>query len=186
MTRWLGIIFVVILALSIWIFFYSGKHPKAKPAGPGILDGYMIQARYKEYDAQGQVHMIMQSAKMTHYAQDNTSFFDHPFVLAYSQKRIPWTIQATEGKAIRNTEQIELWGEVIIHQAPEPGFPETTMTTKALTIFPHRSYAETQQAVKIVRPDAQIEAIGMQADFKAGIFKLLSSVRGSYVPKSSP
>ncbi|MBS0350028.1 MAG: LPS export ABC transporter periplasmic protein LptC [Proteobacteria bacterium] len=185
MTRWLTIFFIVVVVLSVWIFFYSGKHPKSKSLAPGILDGYMIQARFTEYDTQGQVHMIMESPKVTHYAQENTSFFDHPYVLAYSQQRVPWTIQAIEGKALHNTEQIELWGNVIIHQTPEPGYPETTMTTTALTIFPHRGYAQTNQAVKIVRSDAQIAAIGMQADFKAGIFKLLSSVRGRYVPKDA-
>ncbi len=187
MTRWLSIIFILIAVLSVWIFF-SGRHPKSKPTTATVVDGYMTEAHYTQYDDQGQVHMNMYTPRMTHYDQDSTSYFDKPEVLAYSQQRIPWTIHAVYGKAIHTNEQVDLWGGVVIHQAPQPNYPETTMTTSALTIFPHRAYAETAQPVTIIRPDTHIDAVGMQADFKAGIFKLLSSVRGSYAPppKTTP
>lgn len=181
MMRWLSVIFLFILVLSGWIFL-SSRPTKPKPAPTTILDGYMTEAHYTQYDNQGQVHMTMYTPQMTHYAQDNTSYFDKPEVLAYSQQRIPWTIQAVNGKAIHDGQQVDLWGDVKIHQTPQPQYPETTITTTAMTIYPHRSYAETNEAVTITRPDTRIDAVGMQADFKAGIFKLLSSVRGTYEP----
>lgn len=181
MIRWLGIIFVVVAVMSVLVFF-SARHPKTKPMTAAVLDGYMTQAHYVQYDDQGQVHMDMYTPQMTHYAQDSTSYFKNPKVLAYSKERIPWTIDADQGKAIHNSEQVDLWGNVIIHQIAEPHYPETTITTSAITIYPHRSYAETNQAIVIIRPNTRVDAVGLQADFKAGIFKLLSSVRGSYVP----
>ena len=187
MIRWLTVFFIVIAGLSFWAFF-GNKHGKPRSAPVAVLDGYMINAHYTQYDNQGQVHILMQTPKMTHYAQDSTSYFENPEVLAYSKRRIPWTINAQKGTAIHNSEQVDLSGDVIIHQAPQPASPETTIRTTEMTIFPHRSYAETDQPVIITRPDAQIEAVGMQADFKTGIFTLLTSVKGSYEPpqKNTP
>lgn len=187
MIRWLTVFFIVIAGLSLWAFF-GNKHGKPRPAPAAVLDGYMINAHYTQYDNQGQVHILMHTPKMTHYAQDSTSYFENPEVLAYSKSRAPWTINAQKGTAIHNSERVDLSGDVIIHQAPQPSSPETTIRTTEMTIFPHRSFAETNQPVIIIRPDARIEAVGMQADFKTGIFTLLTSVKGSYEPpqKTTP
>jgi lipopolysaccharide export system protein LptC len=182
MMRWLGVVFVLIAAFSVWLFFAD------KPADQTDLsqspDGFMMAAHYIQYDDQGQIHMILDSSRVTHFAENNTSHFIQPKVLAYTQKRIPWTITAEEGTAVHDSEQIILSKNVVIHQAPQPDYPETTITTPVMTIYPHRSFAETDQPIVIVRPNTHIEAIGMQADFKSGIFKLLTAVRGTYAPPS--
>lgn len=188
MTRWLSAVFILIAALSVWMFF-SEKQPKLKPPTTAVLDGYMIEAVYTQYDNQGQIHTVMHTPKMTHFAQNSTSYFDQPQILAYSQQRVPWTIQAAQGSAVHNDQQIILWGGVLIHQSPQPPhYPETNITTSTMTIFPHQSYATTDQPIVISRPNMQIRGTGMQANFKTGIFVLLSSVNGSYVPppKTNP
>lgn len=188
MIRSLSIIFTLIAGLSSW-FFFSNNHHKLKAAPTQIPDGFMLEAHYTQYDTQGQVHMVMYTQKMLHFAQDGTSYFVKPQVLAYSQQRTPWTIHAEEGTALHNSEQINLSKNVVIHQAGQPHHPETTITTATMTIFPHRGYAETNQPITIIRSDSHIDAIGMQANFKIGIFKLLSSVRGRLCaapPNTSP
>jgi lipopolysaccharide export system protein LptC len=182
MKALLIIIFIIFSGLSMWIFFRPHPPTPSKPATEQTLDGYMTQAHYTQYDNQGQVHMSLYSPKVTHYVQNSTSYFEKPEVLAYNQKRIPWTIRADRGTAIRDSEQVDLNGNVIIHQAPQPQYPETTITTTAMTIYPHRSYAVTDQAIVITRPDTRVDGVGMQADFKTGIFTLLSSVKAIYVP----
>jgi len=185
MIRWLSVIFVIIAGLSAWIFFFAGQHAKPKQITTAVLDGYMLEARYTQYDPQGQVHMMLYSPKVTHYAEQNISYLDNPHLLAYSQARVPWTIRADKGMSIHDGEEVKLWGNVLIHQAPQPGYPETTITTSAMTIFPHQSYAETDQPIVIIRPDTQINAVGMQANFKTGVFILTSSVAGSYEPSKT-
>jgi lipopolysaccharide export system protein LptC len=182
MMRWLSVIFLCLVALSVWFFFSSSAAPHPKSPNPAILDGYMINATYTQYDEQGQVHTLMHAAKMTHYDKDNTSYFTQPEVLIYSRQRIPWTIEAEQGKAIHNSDQVILWGSVRIHQSPQPHYPETTISTASMTVYPHRAYAETDQPVLIIRPNTRVEAVGIQADFRQGIFKLLSAVRGQYAP----
>jgi lipopolysaccharide export system protein LptC len=184
MRGWLVLIFILLVGLSIWVFFPSRQSPSQKPQPPSeqVLDGYMIEAHYTQYDLQGQVHMTLYSPQVTHYVQNSTSYFEKPEVLAYNEKRIPWTIKADRGTSLRDSQQVDLNGNVIIHQAPQPQYPETTITTTAMTIYPHRSYAVTDQPIVILRPDTRVEGVGMQADFKQGIFKLLSSVKAIYVP----
>lgn len=180
----LGLIFILSLGLSIWFFFPSWhssvKKTSAVPAQE--IDGYMTAAHYTQYDNQGQIHMTLYSPKVNHYTQNNSSDFEKPEVLAYNQNRIPWTIRADRGTSLRDSDQVDLQGNVIIHQPPQDQNPETTITTTAMSIYPHRSYAMTDQPIVIVRPDTRVTAVGMQADFKQGIFKLLSSVKAIYVP----
>lgn len=184
MRGWLSLVFILLLGLSIWFFFPSWHSPTKKNSPPPEqeIDGYMVEAHYTQYDNQGQIHMTLYSPKVNHFTQNNSSNFEKPEVLAYNQKRVPWTIRADNGASLRDSEQVDLYGNVIIHQAPLDQNPETTITTTAITIFPHRSYAMTDQPIVIVRPDTRIDAVGMQADFKQGIFKLLSSVKAIYVP----
>lgn len=178
--RWIGLAFVIIAVLSLWLFF-SGNTP-LQTSSQALPDGFMVDAHYIQYDDQGQVHMILNTSRMIHFAENSTSYFTQPHILAYTKNRIPWTITAEEGNSIHDSEQVNFYKNVVIHQAPQPDYPETTITTSAMTIYPHRAYAETDQPVVIIRPDTHIDAIGMQADFKFGLFKLLSSVRGTYVP----
>ncbi len=188
MKGWLSFIFISLLGLSIWFYFpnWHGSTKKISQPLEQEIDGYMIEAHYTQYDNQGQIHMTLYSPRVNHYVQNNSSAFEKPQVLAYNQKRIPWTIRADQGTSIRDSEQVDLYGNVIIHQAPQGQNPETTITTTAMTIYPHRSYAMTDKPIVIVRPDTHVDAIGMQADFKLGIFKLLSSVRAIYVPPHKP
>lgn len=185
MTRWLGAIFIAIASFSVWIFFSSKSTTKLKVAPTAAVDGYMVEAHYTEYDSQGQIHMVLYSPRMTHYAQDSTSYFDNPQILAYSQQRIPWTIIADHGMAIHDSTQVNLSGHVLIHQAAQPAYPETTIRTTIMTVFPHKGYAETDQPIVITRPDTYIDAIGLQANFKTGIFVLLSAVKASYTPHNT-
>lgn len=163
-------------------FSNQNSTPSSKPNEGAVLDGYMAQASYTQYDEVGQVHALLYTPQMTHYTQDNTSYFDHPQLTTFSKKRIPWTVIALQGKAVHDGDQVDLWGGVHIHQAPQPNYPETEITTEAMTVYPHRSYAETHQSITITRPDMHIQAIGMEAYFRAGVFKLLSEVKGSYEP----
>ncbi len=185
MKLWLGLFFIIGLT-SGWILlsdhqYFSHKKPTLAADVP-VLDGYMTDAHLTQYDSQGQVHSSLYTPKMTHFHQDNTSYFDHPQVIAYSAKRIPWQVTAKFGKAIHDGDQVDLWGGVLIHQSPQPKVPETLIQTEAMTVYPHQSYAVTKQSVTFTRPDAHIQSIGMEAYFKEGIFKLTSAAQGTYAP----
>lgn len=184
MTRWLTLFLFTLASLSLWIIFANNHHSK-KLTPQENLDGYMLEARYIQYDNQGLVHTHLYTPKMTHYSEDSTSYFVHPEMVAYNKHRIPWTVTASEGKAISDGNRVELWGGVKIHQSPEENFPETTILTSAMTVYPHYSFATTDQPITITRPDTAIEAVGMEAHFKDGTFKLLSAAKGVYLPKSS-
>lgn len=184
MTRWLSLFLLTIAGFSLWIIFANKYHHPKNTTPQAILDGYMFEAHYTQYDQQGLIHTTLYTPKMTHFNEDSTSYFEHPQLVAYNKHRIPWTVTALQGKAISDGDRVELWGGVKIHQAPEPNFPETTIVTNAMTVYPHYSFAKTDQAITITRPDTVIQAIGMEARFKEGTFKLLSASRGIYVPKS--
>ncbi len=188
MKRLLGLFFVVSVAggwfmLSEHPLFVHKKHSVA--ANTPVPDGYMTDAHLIQYDAKGELRSSLHTPKMTHYHEDNTSYFDHPKVIAYSTQHAPWEVNAQFGKAIHDGDQVDLWGGVVIHQPSQSKKPETFIQTESMTVYPHRSYAVTNQQVTFTRPDAQVTALGMEAYFKLGIFKLISTARGTYVPSYS-
>ncbi len=186
MLRWMSFTLMTLVSVSLWVVFGNQRHLSHTVTQQKTVDGYIIEAHYTQFDPQGLVHSRLYTPKMTHFAQDKTSYFDRPEVIGFSNQRIPWTVNAPQGKVIDDGVEINFWGGVKVHQAPELNFPETTILTTSVTIFPHRSFAETDQEVTIIRPDTFIQANGMEVYFKEGIFKLLSAVRGTYVPPPSP
>jgi len=105
--------------------------------------------------------------------------------LIYTKERIPWYIRANEGKAFNTTDWIYLNDNVIMHQLPYPGRPETTIKTEAITIHPATEKAETDQPVLIRQLGNQVEGVGMKADMGKGIIDILSQSKGYYHPANT-
>ena len=77
--------------------------------------------------------------------------------------RVPWYITAEHGKTKNGSKRVYLWGHVVIHQPPKKGYPETTIYTSKLTVYPQKSMAKTKERVKIKRPGTLIKGKGMTA-----------------------
>ena len=56
----------------------------------------------------------------------------------------------------------------------------TFLTTSALTLYPRRDYAETDQSVRIEAARSVTTAEGMKLFLNDGRLQLLSTVRGQY------
>ncbi len=182
MIRWLNITLISITGISIWIIL-SNNHVSQLSTSGEILDGFMTQAYYTQYDARtGKIHTQIYSPKMTHYNRNNTSYFSQPHLLLYANNNSNWQVSAKYGKATYDGEKVEVWDQVEIHQPTYLNRPEIRIITDGASIYPHLYYAKTQLPVVITRANASVQGRGMQANFKTGIFKLLSQVKGIYEP----
>ncbi len=181
-TLLLSLILVVGAALSLLLMLHGAKN---KPVNKmhKQLDAYMNNAHFTEYNQQGQVHSTLASPNVSHYQQNSIAFFNKPNIMFYTQTRIPWHINADHGKTKQGSKQVYLWGHVVIHQPPKKGYPETTIYTTKLTVYPQKSLAKTKQNVTIKRPGTLIKGRGMTANFKTGTYQLLSQSQAFYSPK---
>ena len=143
-------------------------------------DAFMHNVSYSQYDYQGLLHSYLNTPLIIHYPREDSSYFDHPYYLIYTDKRVPWTAVANQGKSQRGVHQVYLWDHVKIHESQQPAEPETTIVTRTLTIFPNLFFAKTDKNVIITRPNSTMQATGMTVDLKKGIVHLLSHSIGIY------
>lgn len=141
---------------------------------------FMREVDYYQYDDQGDLHSHLVSPFIVHFPYKNSSRLTSPHYLIYTSQHVPWTIHADHGKSQNGIEWIYLWDHVKIHEPSQAMEVETTISTQDITIFPRRSFAQTDQPVTIVRPDSLLKATGMTADLKKGLIHLLSHSRGVY------
>ncbi|MCX7120395.1 MAG: LPS export ABC transporter periplasmic protein LptC [Gammaproteobacteria bacterium] len=176
----------IILALLICIGSIFILHRTSKPAHPAqkkIIDSFVLNASYTEFNQDGQVKTKMSAAKVIHFIPDNTTHFTKPVMLTYMDNRDPWHITADKGNANKTGSEIILKGHVIVKKLPTEKQESLTITTSELAIFPKESRAVTKQAVTLTRPGTVIHATGFTANLKTGQYQLLSKSTVIYQPE---
>ena len=185
MNKYVGFSLVlIILACLTTTAFMLRTFPHCKKLLKQQLDrqpnAFMRKVNYYQYSDEGNLHSHLVSPFIVQFSYKNSSYFISPHCLIYTSQHVPWIISADRGKSQNGIEWIYLWGHVKIHEPTQATKIKTTITTRNITIFPYRSFAQTDQPVTIVRPNSLIKAIGMTADLKTGIIHLLSHARGIY------
>jgi lipopolysaccharide export system protein LptC len=182
---WLWIALLIASLLSFWIMLsHNASSSVTSKVEAGNPDAYMVNATYKMFNEKGELHARIFSPHMTHYPHNNSAYFLKPRILMYTTKQQPWYVNAEHGRSRDGNAWVYLWGHVVVHQPETPKTINTRITTSTLTVYPNKEIATTNKPVTITRPGSITQAIGLNANFKTGIFKLLSNSEGDYAPDS--
>ena len=178
----LSILLIVLVCLSTYFMLRNvpRHHSTSKQQLDHQPDAFMHNVSYFQYDYRGLLHSYLNAPLIVHYPWEDSSYFNHPYYLIYTDKRVPWAVVANQGKSQGGVRQVYLWDHVKIHESQQPTEPETTIITRALTIFPNRFFAKTNKDVIIIQPNSTVKAAGMTADLKKGIVHFLSHSIGIY------
>lgn len=173
------------IGFSSWLILMSNnfRHSHAQQ-DQHLPDAFMEGVVAVIMNKQGTPSMKIMTPKMTHFASDDTTQIEKPTIIVYRDSPNPWIINSDFAKTTQGTSQINFWNNVVIHHDADKDNPTTTMQTTALSVFPDKQTAETNQAVTIKQPDTTVHAIGMLANMNDGTIKLLSQAQGEYVPTS--
>ncbi|MHB1947914.1 MAG: LPS export ABC transporter periplasmic protein LptC [Gammaproteobacteria bacterium] len=184
-TTVLSLLSATAVGLSCWSIFLSSQTPVVTAqSAPDQPDAFMEEIVATIMNKQGTPKLKIETPKMVHYANDDTTELTKPHVVIYRQSPQPWHIHANHAKATLGTTEIKFWENVIIHHLADEENPLTTMHTAALTILPEEKVAKTAEAVTMRQPNAKIDAVGMLANWEEGTVKLLSQAKEEYVPNS--
>jgi lipopolysaccharide export system protein LptC len=138
-----------------------------------------------QMDQFGNVADEFHAPMMWHYSDDNTTDIDSPEITLYKDNQPPWKITAVRGRVNGNNKSVLLWDNVEASQAASPHMPSTRILTTAITVYPQRKYAETDQVVTALQPGAMMKSLGLRADMQRGTIELLAHVRGTYASTST-
>ena len=171
---------LLLFGMSLFILHENSSTPISQQNK--IMDGFVINAHFTEYDETGKVKASIKAIKATHFQPSGTSYFSKPIIKTYSDDRTPWHIESDNGTANSSLSKIILTGHVIVHELPTKNQPGCTITSSKLILFPNEQRGTTDQPVVLSRPGLVIHGTGLIANFKTGKYQLLSQSKIIYNP----
>jgi len=91
-----------------------------------------------------------------------------------------WHLKSDRGQIRADGDDVELSGNVVVDgQAPGSNEP-LSLSTETLRINTPTEFIETKSPVKLLWSGHELNAVGLQADLKAGTLRLESEVHGEF------
>lgn len=180
----IALLLILAAGLSSWSIFISKKAHVSASGKSTEPDAFMENVIATIINKEGVRTLLIESPRMVHYADNDTTVIESPRITVYRNSPEPWHINSDYAKATQGTNKIFFWSNVVIHHPYDESTPITTFKTNTLTVFPQEKLAQTADEVTLTQPESVVRAIGMTANLNDGEVKLLSQARGEYVPSS--
>ncbi len=133
-------------------------------------------------DEQGKIRFVMSAKKMVHYPDDDTTYLEAPQLASMTAEHPPMRMTALNGEISHKGDEIFLRNDVTIVRPAFAKQSELTFKTNYLHVLPNKSMADSNQPVTLVDARTNLNAIGMELDYKTHIVKFLSQVKTIYEP----
>lgn len=179
-TWLLSALFLIGLALSLWLYSHSLAPKTGQRANEGQADFYLVQLRNKRFDKKGRLIQQLTAENAAHYPTNDTTDFIKPHIILFKTQEKPWTIDSDFARSIDAFNQITFQDNVRLHQANGVNNPPTTILTQRLIYQPNKRYAETARPITLLQPGTEVKSVGMHAYLNEGRVELLSKAEGKY------
>ncbi|MEW5248101.1 LPS export ABC transporter periplasmic protein LptC [Microbulbifer sp. 2201CG32-9] len=185
MRSWLPLfILATLIGVSLWYADSApeqllGKRPTQQEKNRAA-DLVIRDAHTRHFDTEGALAYIVNAEQITYFqfARRDQADLAEPRIVFYQDDRPKWLTESRQGIAYNNGQKVELSGDVVINELPEPG--GLTLETQAITVLPQQEFAETDKLVTITSGTSITEGIGMHALLKENRVKILSEVKSTY------
>ncbi len=137
----------------------------AVQSGPDGLPRYTLAAR-----------------TMLHYPDDDSSHLADPVFTRLDAGSPPLYARADRGVVSDRGEHVYLTDNVRVVQADPGRRGPLTLATSSLHVEPDKDLARTDAPVTITDANTTVTAVGLELDARSRVLKLLSQVKGTYVP----
>lgn len=179
-----ALLLVILLAIaSGWIFDNIENKPiLTKETVRHDPDYFLHNFTATTMDKNGKPAYKVKSKHLEHYPDDDSMKLQEPFFSFYENNIKTWSAQATEALVIKNGDEIQLIGNVILNQIQtSKNNAPAILTAEQLTIEPKQNIAHTKSKIKLRKGKNTITAVGMRADMKKSKIEFLSNTRSHYV-----
>lgn len=133
-------------------------------------------------DKYGKVNIVLSAKKMVHYPDDDTTHLESPQIVSLTPDRPPMHMSALTGELSHKGEEILLRNEVVIVRPAFAKQSDLTFKTNFLHVIPNKNLAKSNEAVNLVDARTNLNAVGMELDYKTHIVQFLSKVQTVYEP----
>jgi lipopolysaccharide export system protein LptC len=178
LRAWLPLLPILALLLgSYWLNLQVAPFEPANDAQRHDIDFVVYGLRSTALDTDGQPRFTLQTGKMWHYPDDDTTHLQEPKLTSFFIDREPTQIEAAIGTISSKGEEILLQEEVHIFRAGNIPALAQHFNTENLRVLPDEGRAETDSPVRMLDRNNIIDAVGMELDNGARTVKLLKQVR---------
>lgn len=145
---------------------------------------YFTDFTLRRFEHSGPPTTVLAGARMTQFADDDTSLVERPDFDYRPADAPPWAVTAARARVGPDGERVELIEEVVLRQRP-PRQPPITVRTSRMTVRTDRGRADTDRRVDAVSPGWRVRATGMTAWFERDLLELHNDVDGRYDPQAA-
>jgi lipopolysaccharide export system protein LptC len=177
----------MLAALTFWLDRFA-QGPARDLLGPSRHDpDYIVeQLSGVRMGESGAASYSLSAAKMVHYPDDDTTLLTSPKFVSYGSPKATVTITASEGVVSAKGDHVYFQDDVRVTRAALAGTSELVMRTSFLHVVPDHHLAMTDRSVTLSDDANTVTAVGLEMNNATRVIKLLSNVRGTYDPGSSP
>lgn len=181
-------VFPIVLAgllagTSFWLEHYvrtQASHPDGRLRhDPDMVANNATQQRF---DANGKRLYVLQTATLTHYPDDETTWVTKP-LLQHFGKPQPITLSSDTAQILGEGREIRLAGNVRGEREAGNDVLAMSFATERLTVVPDDERAFTDAAVHMTHGRSELDGQGLQLDQLHGTFSL-NQVSATFYPKS--
>jgi lipopolysaccharide export system protein LptC len=177
----------MLAALTFWLDRVA-QGPPRDLIGPSRHDPDFIVEKLTgvRMGESGAASYSLSAAKMVHYSDDDTTLLASPKFVSYGSSKSTVTITASEGVVSGKGDHVYFQDDVRVTHAALEGGRELVMRTTFLHVVPDQKIALTDRFVTLSDDANTVTAVGLEMNNETRVIKLLSKVRGTYDPGSSP
>jgi lipopolysaccharide export system protein LptC len=174
--RYLTIGLLISLGIfSLWYLYQAPQDTVVRTQEDWYVDNIQVHRT----SADGDLATELTAAKAIHHPQQQlTDFMQATLTLHQAENAITWQVTAPQAMASENFTSIQLTGGVHMQQhtdaadaIPSQGY------TEAVTIYPEKEQAHTEEMIQWDYGDNYIQGVGMSADMQQGVITLLNQVQ---------
>jgi len=182
-TRWGFNALIGLLVILTGLLAWRGMTPEpARDASPARLDpeitAHAQGVNLTATDETGALSYRLNALSARYYQQPDLWQLEAPRWRLTQDEGAPWLGQANRGRVWGDATRADLRGDVVLRREENSGTTRLETTLMHLEI-PER-YAHTDQAVTLIGPDFQVNAMGARAWLDEERIKLLNDARGQH------
>ena len=177
----------MLAALTFWLDRFA-RGPTHDLLGPSRHDPDYIVEKLSgvRMGESGAASYSLSAAKMVHYPDDDTTLLTSPSFVSYESSTATVTITASEGVVSAKGDHVYFQDDVRVTRAALVDTNELVLRTSFLHVVPDHHIAMTDRPVTLSDDANTVTAVGLEMNNATRVIKLLSNVRGTYEPGSSP
>ena len=182
-TELYSLLLIGTVALALSILVHSKLYQThLNPKNTKQIDAYMTKVNIITFTTSGTLKNKILATRSEHIPDNDATTFTQPTITLYQTDEPPWHIQALHGRSSQGSNQIDLTGDVKLHQAQSATTTDTAINTQSLTYHPNKDIAYSYVKTSLKRPNSTAEGIGVIANFKTGNTTLLAKSKSTLTP----